>query len=152
MCASVCWPPDETLNQDSQELCFINFARLSVCRDECVIPHRLPLWPDIVDQLANIELSYHHRYALMVGIASTRTGQHPWPRPGWKILPTRIGYCSNTNGDRRFRCEDKNVAFTNVQPHHYRMRQVEPRYHSGWISQALIFSFLGLGAMHNKKK
>ncbi len=26
-----------------------------------------------------------------------RTGQHPWLRPGWKILPTRISYCSNTN-------------------------------------------------------
>ncbi len=26
-----------------------------------------------------------------------RTGQHPWPGPGWKILPTRTGYCSNTN-------------------------------------------------------
>ncbi len=32
-----------------------------------------------------------------------RTGHHLWLRPGWKILPTRIGYCSNTNYVRRFR-------------------------------------------------
>ncbi len=55
-----------------------------------------------------------------------RTGQHPWLHPGWKTLPTRIGYCSNTNCDRRFRCEDDNVAFTHLRPHYYRVRQVEP--------------------------
>ncbi len=44
------------------------------------------------------------------------TGQHPWLRLGWKILPTRIGYFSNTSGDHRFRCDDNNVTFTQVQP------------------------------------
>ncbi len=28
----------------------------------------------------------------------SRTRQHRWLRPGWRILPTRIDYCSNTNG------------------------------------------------------
>ncbi len=47
-------------------------------------------------------------------------------RPGWKILPTMVGYCSKTNCARRFRCEDNNVDFTHVQPHNYHVRQVEP--------------------------
>ncbi len=59
------------------------------------------------------------------------TGQHPWLHPGWKILPTRIGLCSNTNSDRRFRFEDNNVAFTHVKPHYYRVRQVEPCHQLG---------------------
>ncbi len=75
------------------------------------------------------------------------TGQHPWLHPGWKILPTRRGYCSNTYCDRRFRCEDNNVDLMSVQPHYYRVRQVEPCNHLGWSSQALILSILGLGAM-----
>ncbi len=76
-----------------------------------------------------------------------RTGQHPWVDPGWKNLPTRISYCSNTNGDRRFRCEDNNVALTNVQSHYYRVRQVEP-CHPLWLnSMALILSILALGTM-----
>ncbi len=54
------------------------------------------------------------------------TGKYPWLRSGWKILPTRIGYCSNTNDDRRFRRDDNNVAFTNVQLHYYHVRQVDP--------------------------
>ncbi len=41
------------------------------------------------------------------------------------------GYCLNTNNDRRFRCEDNTVAFTNVQPHYYHVRQVEPCPHLG---------------------
>ncbi len=48
---------------------------------------------------------------------------------------------------RRFRCEDNNVAFTNVQPHYYCVRQVEPCQHLGWSSQALILSILAIGAM-----
>ncbi len=71
-----------------------------------------------------------------------RTGQHPWLRAGLKISPTRKGYCSNTNGERRYRCEDNNVAFTNVQPYYYRVRQVEPCRHLGLSSQALILSIL----------
>ncbi len=47
-------------------------------------------------------------------------GQQPWLHPGWKILPTRIGYCV-----RRFWCEDKNVAFTHVQPRYHRVRKGE---------------------------
>ncbi len=43
-----------------------------------------------------------------------RTGQHPWLRPGWKILTTWTCYCSNTNYARRFRCEDNNVDVTHV--------------------------------------
>ncbi len=34
-------------------------------------------------------------------------------------------YCSNTNGDRRFRYEDNNVAIAPVQPHFYCVRWVE---------------------------
>ncbi len=81
-----------------------------------------------------------------------RTEQHPWVCPGWKILPTRIGYCSNAYCDRRFRCEDNNVAFTNVQPHYYRVRQVEPCHQLGWTSQALILSISALGAMPNQQQ
>ncbi len=43
-------------------------------------------------------------------------------RPGWKILPIRMGYCSNTN---RFRSEDNNVVM-HMKLHYYRMQQVEP--------------------------
>ncbi len=48
-----------------------------------------------------------------------------------KTQPTRIGYCSNTNNDRRFWCEDNNVALTDLQPHYYRVRQVEPCHQLG---------------------
>ncbi len=75
-----------------------------------------------------------------------RTGQDPWLRPGWKILPTRIGYCSNINNDHRFRCDNNNVAFTNVQPFYYHVWQVKLCYQLGWSSQALILSILALGA------
>ncbi len=73
-------------------------------------------------------------------------------RPGWKILPTRIGYCSNTSGNRRFRCEDNNVTFTNLQPHYYRVRQVEPCRHLGWSGQAIILSIWALGAMPKQQQ
>ncbi len=69
-----------------------------------------------------------------------------------KMLPTRIGYCSNTNCNCRFRCEDNNIAFTNVQPHYYRVRQLEPCHHLGWSSQALILSILALGAMPKQQQ
>ncbi len=60
-------------------------------------------------------------------LVNSLSGRLAWLRPGWKILPTRIGYCSNTNGGRRFGCEDNNVAFTFVQPLYCRVRQVEPK-------------------------
>ncbi len=73
--------------------------------------------------------------------------------PSWMENPTdKIGYCINNNGDRRFRCEDSNVAFTNVQPHNYHVRQVEPCQHLGWSSQALILSILALGAMPQQQQ
>ncbi len=44
--------------------------------------------------------------------------------PGWKILPTRTDYCSNTNNVHRFRCEDdNNVDFMCVQLHYYHVHQ-----------------------------
>ncbi len=43
---------------------------------------------------------------------------------GWKILPTRIGFCSYTNCARRIRCVDSNFDFMHVQAHFYRMQQV----------------------------
>ncbi len=61
-------------------------------------------------------------------------------RHGWKILPIRIGYCSNTYCDRRFRYDDNNVAFSNVQPHYYRLRQ------------ALILSILAFGTMPKQQQ
>ncbi len=54
--------------------------------------------------------------------------------------------------DRRFRCEDNNVTFTNVQPHHYLARQVEPCHHLGWSSQTQILSILALGAMPKQQQ
>ncbi len=36
----------------------------------------------------------------------------------------RLGYCSSTKCDHRFRCEDNNV-----QPHNYRVQLVEPCHH-----------------------
>ncbi len=51
----------------------------------------------------------------------TRAGQHPWLRPGWKILPKRLGYYSNTNCTCCFRRGDNRVDFTHVQPHYRRM-------------------------------
>ncbi len=55
-----------------------------------------------------------------------QTGQNPWLRSGWKIQPTRIGYCSNTNWTRRFRCVDSNDSFMHVQFHYCRVLRVEP--------------------------
>ncbi len=50
----------------------------------------------------------------------------------WMENPTNmLGYCSNTNYGRRFRCEDNNVAFTHVKPHYYCVRQVEPCHQLG---------------------
>ncbi len=55
--------------------------------------------------------------------------------------------------DRRFRCEDdNNVAFKNVQPHYYRVRQVETCGHLGWSSQAPILSILAFGAMPKQQQ
>ncbi len=59
-------------------------------------------------------------------------------------LPTRKGYCSNTNGDLGFRCGDGNIVFTQVQPHLYRVRRVEPCHQQWWSSQALILNILAL--------
>ncbi len=54
--------------------------------------------------------------------------------------------------DHRFQYEDNNVAFTNVQPQYYRVRQVEPCHYLGWSSQALILSILALGAMPKQQQ
>ncbi len=53
---------------------------------------------------------------------------------------------------RRAWCEDNKVAFTHVQPHYYRVRQVEPRQQVGWSSQAHIFSIKALGAMPKQQQ
>ncbi len=37
--------------------------------------------------------------------------------------------------DRRFRYEDKNVAFTNVQPHYYTIQYFIRKYANGWIHE-----------------
>ncbi len=54
-----------------------------------------------------------------------RTGQNPWienPRhKNWLILIDQV----------RIRCEDNNVAFMHVQPHFYRVWQVEPCHRLG---------------------
>ncbi len=68
-----------------------------------------------------------------------RTEQHAWLRPGWKILPTRIVYWSNTNCAHHFRGEDNNVSFMHVQPHYYRMLQVEPWHQLGCPRQPRFF-------------
>ncbi len=80
-----------------------------------------------------------------------QTGQQPWLYPGWKILPTRLGYCSNTNCARHFRYEDNNVAFMPVQPHHYRVRQVEPCHQLGEVARrsSLAFTLLALCPNNN---
>ncbi len=75
---------------------------------------------------------------------------HPWLRSGWKILPTRIGYCSNTNGDYHFQFVGNNVAFTCMQPHNY--REVGSCHQLGWSSQELILSILALGAMPKQQQ
>ncbi len=54
--------------------------------------------------------------------------------------------------DHRFQCEDNNVAFTNVQPLYFCVRQVEPCHNLGWSSQALILGILALGAMPKQQQ
>ncbi len=61
--------------------------------------------------------------------SNVSAGQHPWLPPGWKVLPIWIGYCSNTNCYRRFRCDDNNVDATLVQPHYYRVQLMDPCHH-----------------------
>ncbi len=65
---------------------------------------------------------------LGVSPSVTLTGQHPWLRPGWKILPIRMGYCSNTKWARRFQCEDKNLSSH---------RLWEVTRHSSWAFELL---------------
>ncbi len=81
-----------------------------------------------------------------------RTGLHPWLRPGWNIPLTRIGYCSNTNGDGRFRCEDNNVAFTSVQPHYYCVWQVEPCHPLSEVARCSSWTIEHLTLYLNNKK
>ncbi len=64
-----------------------------------------------------------------------RSGKLPWLQPRWQILPTKIGYCSNTNCAHRFRCEDNNVNCMHGQPHYYCVRQVEPCHQLGLVSR-----------------
>ncbi len=61
----------------------------------------------------------------------SRNGHHLWLHPVWKTLPTRIDDCSNADCARRFRREDNNVSLAHVQPHYYRVRQVEPCHQLG---------------------
>ncbi len=51
------------------------------------------------------------------------------------------------NCDRHFRCEDTNAGITHVQPHYYRVQQVELCHHLGRSSQVLFLSNWALGAM-----
>ncbi len=78
--------------------------------------------------------------------------QHPWLHPGWKILPTRIHCCSNTNCAHSLRCEDNNSVFSYVQPRYYRMRQVEPFHQLLRSSQALFLNISALGAMPKQQQ
>ncbi len=85
------------------------------------------LWvPSIPRSLVNFQLREQIKKRLHSSEPYvTRTWQHPWLRPEWKNLLTVMGQCSNTNYVRRFQCEDKNVDLMRVQPHFYRVRQVE---------------------------
>ncbi len=53
-----------------------------------------------------------------------------WHRPGniqsSVLLPTTIGYSSNTNWTRRFRCHENNTDFMRVQPRYNYVRLEEP--------------------------
>ncbi len=54
-----------------------------------------------------------------------RTRQHPWENPtGKDRLLLKHQWLA-----RRFQCEDSNVDLTHIQPHYYRVRQVEPCQH-----------------------
>ncbi len=66
------------------------------------------------------------------------TGQHPWPRPEWKIIPTRKACYWNTNCAYRFRWYDNKIDLTQAQPHYYVVRQVGPCHQLGWSSRALL--------------
>ncbi len=59
-------------------------------------------------------------------MSSLGTGENSWIRPGWKILPTRAGYCSNPDCARRFGREKNKVNLMRVQPHYYYVGQVGP--------------------------
>ncbi len=71
-----------------------------------------------------------------------RTGQHPWLRPGWKILPIRIGCsCSNNKWFDRFRCEDNNVDLMCVQPHCYGVWWMEHSHRTGKEAKHSFWAF-----------
>ncbi len=72
-------------------------------------------------------------------------------RPGWKILPTRIGYCSNTSYFRPFRPEDNKVDFKHVQPHYCRVRQVEPCCRFGEVAWCSFWAIELLAQRLNSK-
>ncbi len=78
-----------------------------------------------------------------------RTGQHPRLRPGWKILPTRIGYNSNINWAHPFRYGNNNACFMLVQPHFYHVWCVKQL---GWRSHTFFLSNLALGAMPKQQQ
>ncbi len=73
---------------------------------------------------------HYEGYQVIRGLVSPpveRIGLHPWLQPGWKILLTRKGYCSNTNYVRRLRCEDNNVDLMRVQPHGFAYGEIARR-------------------------
>ncbi len=63
-----------------------------------------------------------------------RTGEHPRLHPGWKILPTRMGCCSNINCNHRFPCKDNYVDLAHVQ-------QAEPCHQWGKVARRSSFAF-----------
>ncbi len=64
-----------------------------------------------------------------------------------EILPTRVGFCSNTKWTHPFRCENTIVSFMHVQPHYHYVRQVEPCHWLGCRSHTLFLSNWALGVM-----
>ncbi len=60
-----------------------------------------------------------------------------------------MGYCSNTNCAR---CFYNNVVFMLVQPHYYRVRQVEPCHQPGRSSQALCLNNTNKSQCHKRTK
>ncbi len=51
----------------------------------------------------------------MDGPAEPTTSQHSRFHHGWTILPTIIGYCTNTQSNHRFQCEDNNIRATSLR-------------------------------------
>ncbi len=59
-------------------------------------------------------------------------------RFSWAVELLALCLNTSTSWNHAFQCEDSNADVVHVQPHYYRVRQVEPCHQLGWSSQLRV--------------